>query len=127
YGYWVKLADTVAAGTTVAFTGPALAPADTLAVGEGWNLVGYWGGEVRHTSAEPPAVAFPGTPAYRAVATVGEFFPGVAASLEAARSSDAAGEHTDPLTAGTQLDYAGPGYGYWLKVGTGGMLDYTLP
>ena len=82
---------------------------------------------MRHTSTAPPDAVFPGTPPVRAVATVGELFPGVAENLQAARSFDGAGEHTDPLTAGTQLDYAGPGYGYWLKLGTGGMLDYALP
>ncbi len=128
HGYWVKLAGTVAVGTTVAFTGPALAPADTLTVREGWNLVGYWGGGARYVTTDPVAtgVAFPaGTSATQVAAS--DRFPGVAGTLEAARSQDAAGEHTDPLTAGTQLDYAGPGYGYWLKLGTGGVLDYTLP
>jgi subtilisin family serine protease len=127
YGYWVKLGEDLPTGTTVSFIGPALAPAATLAVREGWNLVGYWGWEIRYTAEAPPTVPFPDASSYRSVTGVEQMFPGVAASLAAARSYDSTGEHTDPLTAGTQLEYAGPGYGYWLKVGSEGTLDYALP
>lgn len=127
FGYWVRLSDETPAGAAASFTGPPLPEWATLALPAGWSLVGYWGREVRHLSEEPPGVQFPEGVTYLDVAGVGDLFPGVAAQLTAARSYDVDLEHTDPLTAGTRLDYAGPGYGYWLKLSDEGALDYSLP
>ncbi|MDF1554354.1 MAG: Ig-like domain-containing protein [Deferrisomatales bacterium] len=116
FGYLVK----VSADCTTSFTGERLAPAATLELATGWNLVGYWGDGARYVTTDPvtAGVPFPaGTPASTQVAQA-DLLPGL--TPVAAKSEDLTGEHV----WGTDLDYTGPGYGYWVKLTAPAVLSY---
>ncbi|HSH69017.1 MAG TPA: Ig-like domain-containing protein, partial [Deferrisomatales bacterium] len=116
FGYLVK----VSADCTASFTGERLAPAATLELATGWNLVGYWGDGARYVTTDPvtAGVPFPAGTAATQV-TLAQLLPGLS-TLDAAKSEDLTGEHV----WGTDLDYTGPGYGYWVKLSAPAVLSY---
>ncbi len=84
---------------------------------------------MRHTGTQP-TVAFPAGVGFTQVGSIAEVFtPSLGAAPAAVWSTDANGDHTYPtaLAPATPLTYLGPGYGYWVKVGAAGALDYDLP
>ncbi len=116
YGYLVK----VSADGTASFTGERLSPAATLELTTGWNLVGYWGDGARYVTTDPvtAGVPFPaGTTATQV--TPAQLLPGLS-TLDAAKSEDLTGEHVWNI----DLDYTGPGYGYWVKLNASAVLSY---
>jgi len=125
YGYWIK----VKQAATWNVTGRRLPPGETLALQSGWNLVGYWGTDVRHVGTAP-AVPFPAGVTFQAVASIADVYPGLAPALTHVWSYDVNGDHTyepgGPASA-SPVTYTGPGYGYWIKVSAPRTLGFNLP
>jgi len=125
YGYWIKMKQ----AATWSVTGRRLPPSRTLALQSGWNLVGYWGLDVRHVGPAP-TVPFPAGVTFQPVLAIADVYPGLSPALTQVWSYDGNGDHTyqpgGPATP-SPVTYVGPGYGYWLKVSTPQTLGFDLP
>jgi bacillopeptidase F (M6 metalloprotease family) len=114
YGYWIKMRE---AGELL-LEGRRALPTDSLELHTGWNLVGYWGSDVRYVGARP-AVTFPEGTVFTAFGSLAESFSAIAGNYAILWSFDANGSHIfDPaLPAGVNtMTYLGPGYGFWLRM-----------
>ncbi|MFH0810405.1 MAG: hypothetical protein V2A77_08075 [Pseudomonadota bacterium] len=118
YGYWIKAREP----RTLLLEGGRVLPQAGLWLRPGWNLVGCWSNEVRHTGGAPE-VPF-GTPpevSMHQVSSAQDLLPGLVGTYDVLRGFDAGGAHTyDPALPPflSDLSYVGPGYGYWLKMRT---------
>ncbi len=121
HGYWIRMSE----AAVLTLEGRAVAPSASLGLRAGWNLAGYWAGDVRYLGSLP-TVSFPPGVTYTQVPGVAEIFPGPAPSLEAVWSHDANGDHTYEAgnSSPSPLTYGGPGYGYWLKTSVPAALQY---
>ncbi|MEI6154381.1 MAG: hypothetical protein WCQ90_09880, partial [Deltaproteobacteria bacterium] len=121
YAYWIKMKQ---AGNLV-LSGTRASHSDTLSLHSGWNLVGYWGEDIRYVGSQP-TVAFPADATqYTFLTDMGSVFTSITGKYSIIRSFDT-GFHTyDPLLSGfNDLRYAGPGYGMWIRMNTVGTLSY---
>jgi hypothetical protein len=123
YGYWIKASE----AATLLLEGGRVLPSAPLQLAPGWNLVGCWAGEVRHVGS-PPAGPFAGPPepGRTHVDSRGALLPSVAGKYDVLRSFDTVAHTYDPLLPPSvnDLDYVGPGYGYWLRMREGAPLSY---
>jgi VCBS repeat-containing protein len=123
YGYLVR----VSAAGTASFTGERFAPGATLELDAGWHLVGYWGDGARYVGVDPTtneAGLFPAGTTATQVDDVAAIFASLGDSLEALKSEDQDGAHTYTADGGGDLNYAGPGYGYWVKLNAGATVSF---
>ena len=123
YGYWIKMDQ---AGELV-LNGPPLDPEATLSVGSNWSLLSYWSPSARHTSIDPPVVPFPEGTGFIKVNSILDIFGGLQGSLLQVRGFDSDGGHVFDSSLPeifNDLDYMGPGYGYWIKLDPSGILQY---
>lgn len=125
YGYWIKATE----DCELELTGGRVSPLSRLALTGGWNLVGYWGHEVNHLGAAPE-VAFtqpPGSLTLNQVQEAGALFAAIEGMYSAVKAFDEDGAHSlRPGVPGflSDLRYAGPGYGYWVRMNGNAQLSY---
>jgi hypothetical protein len=91
--------------------------------------VGFWGHEVNYLAVEPDALFAgpPETPVLSEVAAAADLFPAIAGLYRVINSFDADGAHSlrpDLPEFVSDLRYAGPGYGYWVRMNGNGQLSY---
>jgi hypothetical protein len=126
YGYWINMIGPA----QLSLEGPPLDPAVPLPLHDGWNLVGYWRSDVRYKGLVEPTAAFPDGVGFTSVSSISDILTSIIDLVTVVRSFDAEGAHTfDPNIPEffNDLDYIGPGYGYWVKVTAGGALDWGNP
>jgi bacillopeptidase F (M6 metalloprotease family) len=122
YGYWIRLSEP----GELLLQGVRALPTDSLELHTGWNLVGYWGSDIRYVGSRP-TVPFPGDATFTAVDSLAGSFGAIAGDYGIVWSFDAEGSHIfDPaLPAGVNtMTYLGPGYGFWLRMKAPGDLSY---
>jgi len=123
YGYWIKMKT---AGN-LELTGLKAMPTDSLKLHTGWNLVGYWGTDVRYTDASPNVGFPPDATTFTKLFSLNDGFSVISGNYNVVRSFDQNGYHTfDPLLPGyfNTMKYLGPGYGMWIKMKTPDDLSY---
>jgi len=126
YGYWIKMK---AAGN-LELTGLKALPTDSLELRTGWNLVGYWGHDVRYVGSRPTVHFPPDATTFTPLFSLNEGFSAIAGNYFVVRSFDQGqpgGSHTyDPGLPGlyNDMQYIGPGYGMWIKMKTPDDLSY---
>jgi hypothetical protein len=114
YGYWIKMSEP----GELTLEGRRALPGDSLELHTGWNLVGYWGSDVRYVGAQP-TVSFPEGASFTPVAGLAESFAAIADNYGIVWSFDSAGTHIfDPALppGANSMKYLGPGYGFWLRM-----------
>ena len=122
YAYWIKMN----AAATLTLEGFRASASDTLPLHLNWNLVGYWGADVRHVGPVP-VVAFPPDVTYTQVASIDDIFAAIRGKYWVVRSFDINGSHSyDPAVSDTfnTMKYAGPRYGQWIKTRTVTTISY---
>jgi hypothetical protein len=121
YGYWIKMKE----AANLELAGLKATPADTLELRTGWNLVGYWGGDVRYLETSPLGFP-PDVTVFTKIDSMGEVFDTLAGNYSAVRSYDGTSHiyvPTLPDSVNT-LQYIGPGYGLWIRMKTPDELSY---
>jgi hypothetical protein len=122
YGYWVKMKPSTdnQALAWMTVPGKLAAGSESLPLGAGWALTGYWGNERTYSdnaydaSGELlPVSASEVVP----LASIGDTWASIAGSYVRVTSFDGQGAHVwNPSLPGfSTLKYIGPGYGYWIK------------
>jgi alpha-tubulin suppressor-like RCC1 family protein len=122
YGYWVNASEPI----DLVLTGPPMIETDSLSLKAGWNLIGYWGDDVRYVDAEPN-YAYPGGAVYSLVPSLGNVLGSLGANVDLVRSYDSTGYHTynpSALPFLNTMKYMGPGYSYWLKLNADATLHF---
>ncbi|KPA16026.1 serine protease [Candidatus Magnetomorum sp. HK-1] len=121
YGYWIEMTE---AGS-LELQGVRANAADLIELSSGWNLVGYWHPKSQYHEVKP-SVNFPNDTEFSIVGSVSDILSTIDGKYDVIRSFDSEGAHTfDPvLEIFSDLDYLGPGYGYWIKMKTAGQLSY---
>jgi hypothetical protein len=125
YGYWIKATE----DCELTLSGGRVSPLARLQLASGWNLVGFWGHEVNYLAVEPDALFAgpPETPVLSEVAAAADLFPAIAGLYQVINSFDADGAHSlrpDLPDFVSDLRYAGPGYGFWVRMNGNGQLSY---
>jgi uncharacterized repeat protein (TIGR02543 family) len=125
YGYWIRM---TAPGTLV-LNGGRVRPCASLPLQAGWNLRGCWAKDAVYTGSTVPWVSFSTPPVANTLHVNGgqALLPDLIGRYDVMRSFDATGAHTlDPTLPDflSDLDYVGPGYGYWLKMRMPTLLSY---
>jgi len=126
YGYWIKMKE---AGE-LTLRGSRVGMGKSLDLVGGWNLVGYWPDVVYYTGTKAPAMTFatPPSPMFsNHVDSLMKVLKSLEGNVEVIRGFDADGYHSfkpDVPAFINDLNYLGPGYGYWLRVKESGSLHY---
>jgi hypothetical protein len=121
YGYWIKMSEP----GNLEIEGLRAQPGDSLELHTGWNLVGYWGSDVRYVGARP-TVSFPPDATFTPVEGLEGSFAAIQGNYSLVQSLDSEGPHIfDPLLPGVStMKYLGPGYGFWIKMKSPDDLSY---
>ncbi|MBE0596400.1 MAG: hypothetical protein IH614_03935, partial [Desulfuromonadales bacterium] len=123
YGYWIRMNQ----ACELVINGPPLPSAATLNMHASWNLVGYWGLSARHVTDEQPVGPFPEGTGFVKINSILDIFGELGGGIQQVRSFDKNGAHVfDPTLPPyiNDLNYMGPGFGYWIKLSQAGQLDY---
>jgi len=128
YGYWIKMTQP----GLLELSGAKADAGVTRPLDIGWNLTGYWNPYCNCVetcgAGCPPLVDMPSdVPDCTAVADVGDVWISIDGLYSLIRGFDIYGAHTyDPSLppSFSDLCYAAPGYGYWIKMMESGNLHF---
>ncbi|CAN2042182.1 hypothetical protein GMMP15_720036 [Candidatus Magnetomoraceae bacterium gMMP-15] len=122
YGYWIKInddADVDANGLVYLELEGTQIPYDTtIPLHEGWNLVGYLGSQIQYVG-DIPDTNFPKDAFIHKIDALSNAFSSIDGSYSYVMGFDADGAKVYNLSPGSNMNYVGPGYGYWIKVNEG--------
>ena len=122
YGYWIKVNEDAHfdENNLIYFKaeGTLLDPSTTtIQLQEGWNLIGYLGNKVKYVKSKPE-VSFPSGRIFESVASLdSNIFCSVIDEAVIAHGYDEKPNIYYPINPFvTDMNYVGPGYGYWINV-----------
>jgi len=121
YGYWIKINEDANFDENgfIYFKaeGTMIDPSSPIHLNEGWNLIGYLGNKVKYVKSKPD-VTFPSGRVFESLSSLNtNIFCSVVDQTVIAHGFDVRHSTFYPLNQYvTDMNYVGPGYGYWIKV-----------
>ncbi|OQX16656.1 MAG: hypothetical protein BWK80_40065, partial [Desulfobacteraceae bacterium IS3] len=119
YGYEIKVnddADVDEKGLIyLEMKGESVSGDKAIPLQKGWNLVGYLGKKVFYTG-DMPEVIYPKDPVMCRITNIADAFCSIADQYSYIKAFDKTGAKFYNLSQWSNLKYAGPGYGYWIRV-----------
>ena len=124
YGYWIKVNNDATVDENgliyLELEGSLVAGNKAISLHPGWNLAGYLGNKVQYKNAEP-TVHFPEGCEMTLLTSgnIGDVFSSIDGQYSYVKGFDATGAKSYNLSPWSDMQYVGPGYGYWIKVNEG--------
>jgi len=121
YGYWIKVNEDANFDEDgfiyFKVEGTQLDVSTTISLHEGWNLVGYLGNKVKYVKTQPQ-VEFPSGRVFEALSSLSsDIFCSINDETIIVHGFDERYNTYHPGNSFiTNMNYVGPGYGFWIKV-----------